>query len=408
MDYIILLFLVLGISGITLLYPLAGTSLLFVISTLERVYFSTHLGDISLINLASLTFVLVIAAKQLTMKPSSLPDLLLPFSLIALGALLSTPLSLNPLSAGKQTARLWLYLAVSYAVYQSCSWETNKRLIISALYVSVLLSACLSIYQFLTKNPGIEFHASGGFKDWNFYPIFLMLILPFINIAIQKKQPEKMRLFFVTLWFSILFLALIANSRTGMLVIGCSILLLFLSGILDKKYMAWLVPVFFVVLYKLVQILGHSSLPLGEKISQWFSSPRLQDRFYTNLYAFQTFFDHPFLGVGLGQIESYFQWEDVATSRKIDATFNTFPGILAETGIIGALGYLFVGIQLFAKNSWEKIKFNEEMQILFFGLSILTVSLFLYSIHTKLFIWCYLGYLCHLADNDNPSESTTN
>lgn len=399
------LFLLALLFAIASFSPWLAVGCLVVVSTVESV--SLSIGWLT-VPLPLLTIPVVLLGARMGQETENLiqPN---PFfwlaAPIAGAELVSIPLSIHPVAAlGSATQAILFLLAAWYFTLriQAQSGVTRFRFL---LYGTVVLSFFLSIGQFLGRAPGVPFHATGGFQDWNYYPVYLMSLLPFITMEIRSAEIGWIKRIFMATFAGIVLLALAAASRTGMVIIAATLLLLFVFHLVDRKYLKWLIPLFFLAFYQLIQILGHQSLSLSEKMNQWLASPRLQDRFFTNLYALQTWIRHPFLGVGSGQLEAYVQWESIQAAERIQSSYTTLPVLLAERGLIGGLAYLALVVRLFSLFQSPRDPKSLLHRAAFCSLCSLCVSSFFFSVHTQLFTWCLLGFLFAIATGEESKTT---
>lgn len=394
-----ILFLILSIY-----FPIAGVCTTLLLSTLDSLHLNTWLGHIYLIHITAFAFVCGSVMRCIQYEEKiKYNSLIYSFLLIVLAELLSISTSLHPLFTLTHALQIILYLSMAFFIAKSLDkklWHT----IIYLLQGTIIISFIISTYSILFKSNSDSFHATGGFADWNFYPIYLMSLIPFIAWETQQNHKSSRLYFYLILFCITLFLAVSAGSRTGMVIIVFSILTLFPMQILPKKYLIWLIPVIFLAFYQLLQILGHYSLSFSERFAQWFSSPRLQDRFYTTTYCFKVFAEHPLLGIGSGQIEKFFAWDSITKTYQINSTYTTIPVVLAELGILGGLAYTWMGSFLISEVHSRKSLTNDIRKCAVSSLIIICFSSLFFAVHYKAFIWCWLGTVASLIYNEENEE----
>ncbi|MBD3265748.1 hypothetical protein GF373_03695 [bacterium] len=384
-------FYLLIIALLTFFLPFWGSAVVLAVSTIETAYLVTHFGSHSIVHLTCMAFLLGSTAKAIHKKQINW-DFAIPFILILLVEAFSIPFSLHPITAGWHALHMGAYALTAYFIAQSISYHKHIQTLIYILYGCLILSAALTFLQYLFQPNQTYFHGTGGFFDWNFYPIFLMSLVPFIAHELKKPLKPNTKVFFISLMTLAIILILASNSRTGLLIMLFGLSLLFPTGLIDKKYLPWLIPVFLIGLYLFSQILGHYSLSLTEKIGQWISSERLQERFYTQLFALETFAKHPLLGVGSGQLEQYFHWLHPQTVPQANGTVSTLPVILGELGIFGGIAYAYLIVALFKGILGTGLKNQINKTVIISIITVIFASLF-HTIHSQMYIWCFIGLL---------------
>jgi O-antigen ligase/polysaccharide polymerase Wzy-like membrane protein len=398
----ILLFLILVATCSA--FPIVGACLLLLSSTLETWNMQISgtqwmFSDIFLIIFLGANVLRLVLLPRIAIDKKLMIPLLL-FSCSVLGSCL---FSYRPFAAFQELIRLAAYLAAAYFV--GFSIKRKHFYIIYLMLAAVTgLSVIFSCFQYYQNYAADSLHVHGGFIDWNYYAIALTFILPFFLAMLHKSKDQKQEYFRIILFYFIVVLIWLIQSRSGVMLLVMLLILSIVMGLLQKKHLVWILPLLLIGLIHLLT--GHGGI--GEKFQQWMTGPRLQERISHILYALNEFVNHPFLGVGAGQFETYMQWKypDLGyAASNVDATF---PLLLVETGLLGCLSFFYLVCMMlnsiFNANG-ANIEPDYNKRALMLACTMIAVSSLVFCIHNHLFTWCMIGVIYGLSSKEIHNES---
>lgn len=292
---------------------------------------------------------------------------------------LSIPFSENPI-AGLLRMKDYLVVGLFGLYIASVKFSEIKKLFFSGLLVATIFTCFLAISQFLLgRSLGLwilgerDFSVAtpliskfifyeqvflrpyATFPHPNLLAAFLILSLPLLIYGLS----EKLKSFKLMLGLLIASSVFITFSRPGMILIGIQLALLF------KRF------------WKLMLILAVLTAPIiFVRLSSVFTFDTLAvlRRQELSEYAITLFLQNPFLGVGLNNFINSLASDTVlvGTSRFLQPAHNIFLLTLAETGLIGSLGFLGLiigGIWINIKNNsaFSQVLLSCLMMIIFLG-----------------------------------------
>lgn len=217
--------------------------------------------------------------------------------------------------------------------------QTNYKLL-GAIFLSVAISDVVAIWQGLHGN-----YRANAFVDnpINLADMIIQILPVSIVLGLQEKRLSKelrYGLFFLTF---LSFAALLFNGTRGAwLAIGITIIVYGLMQIKAK-------PRFFQFCLSLIISVGLVIAYVPAFKARIFSIGNLQsdtsniERILVWKSALQMFGDHPLTGVGAGNFGQVYQKNYVsphALYPRLNHAHNNFLHMLAETGVIGLLGFL--------------------------------------------------------------------
>ncbi len=374
------------LAGLFAFIPFLGAGMLLITSTIE--VWQINLGWISIPSAYSLlpSFFLAVLIRFFLTEREKLNDWL--YILMALGITIwaSTLFSIHPILSAKEALRFSVFLGTAYFISRFLDDSVSKKSAANVLLVCIGISLLLSFGQLLGRNGVEPIHFSGGFRDWNYFTVFLAVLLPFAALKIREASFEHIKILWMAVFFITVAFAIGAGSNSGKFITLLSVCLIILFGILKKKDWPWFVPA--------VIALGGYLLffALTDRIPLLLSSPPFQWRLNSNLAFLTLFTQHPFFGVGIGQFESYILWAYPEIFNFLSDKYSTLMVFFAEAGIASGLVHL--------KNTGSSRDANSDT---FFSaaqcsVTILAAASLIHAIHPHLFTWCFIGTLHHIGN----------
>ena len=272
-------------------------------------------------------------------------------------------------------------------------WERNRRrlaLIIGAVLLSASFQGALGLWQYFRGYgpvvflvPGTSYYRSyGTFQQPNPFGGYVGLIWPFcLGVALWcvsnvKRQTSNVRFSILNFQLSIaIFLACLSLSATVLALSG-----VFTSGSRGARLAAGgaLVAMGLATLRKpvlrlVIGLVGFAALaaiafnqipaaltnPISSLIADYgdldVRGIYLTAQNFSNLerlahwqVAFDMMRDHPWLGVGFGNYDAYYeQYRLLYWVNGLGHAHNYYLNIFAETGVLGFLAYLFMWVGIF-------------------------------------------------------------
>lgn len=282
-------------------------------------------------------------------------------------------------------------ILIVYIVYyfiqslQGVQWMFNVIITVSAVV------AVLGIWQYMIGgtptqvswlfNPTYQFYgrATSVFLTPNSFGHFLATV---IGIALPlcifgRISPKKRFLFLLPILFLDSIALFVSFSRGGMLALFWGIIiavLLYYTKICQRKF-TWKMLAFICMLVILVSLfISHYEVFLRYRFASyskgfdaavlWLNTKSDADRKYAAIKAIETFFQHPFLGIGY----------DVYTNKNIAAGLgpdNQYLEILVNAGLLGFIPYMMMltlviksGLRLWNKAYRQQIPFEAQLMML--------------------------------------------
>lgn len=411
MEMLLVIFTIYVIAGTMLANrPRLAALLVLFCSTLEINLFSIEGFNLSIAELSALLLVCGWMIRFLyRMEPVHNSRFEIILLLLFLSFLLPSLLTLNPVLALLQTLKLLLFMSSAYFIVRSFHTDQAAGIYLLCLYATLAIAFPLALVQVLNQPEDATLHLSGGFLDWNYFPIYLALLLPFLRYEMtQHTIPwKRILLFIVSVIIAIVGVA--AKSRSGTAMIVLSIMLLVF---LDEHYRIrwhWLTLFVFVLLLIFTAGAAFSDVPLAERFQIWLISPKMQERLQNNLLCLNVFLEHPLLGVGVGQYPAYLEWKEISTPYPVMRYHSSLFLLLAETGIPGAMMWFFFLVHLFTltleEPTFQTCGLRRAVSL---AIIILIASSLLYSIHENLFTWCLIGLLYSFITRRSVPEQNMN
>src|SRR5258707_2632113 len=268
-------------------------------------------------------------------------------------------------TASPYDTRMQLQLLITYiillillpqAYYRMNHWR-------GLLWFLMSLGFCVSVFgilQQLTFNGKLYWfrvmryggHPFGPYVNRNHFAGFAEILIPVALVPLVLGKVRRERLFLVGLFAVVPIVALLLSaSRGGIVSFAVQMVILFSLLVvrrLQSKYM--LVGGVLV----LCAILAVSWIGV-QQVLQRFSSYETLDvsmgkRASMRHDTWRIFLDHPILGTGLGTLQMVFPpYESLYDAKIVNHSHNDYVEALAETGVIGGVGCLWLlGVLFFA------------------------------------------------------------
>ena len=208
--------------------------------------------------------------------------------------------------------------------------------VVGGLILSTLIICGYGLYQQIFKD---FVRIKSFYPSPNYLGTILAMITPFLCIFILTIKGK----FYKILLFCTLIIALyclyFTQSRGALLGLAIGILtyliyILWCSKIISKKIIASLIAS--------IAICG-AYFVYTPNITRPYDIQRI----YIMESSINMWKDHKLIGVGLGNFGTYYQNQYIlpqATERHIDKSHNIVTAFLAETGIIGAIGFIVMNL----------------------------------------------------------------
>ena len=270
------------------------------------------------------------------------------------------------------------YLIIYFSIIHFIKNKEQLHKLFITLSISILFSSLYSIYQYFSLNIR---RASGFLPTLTNESVLVMVLSIMIMLIYRTKNKLKYYYLFVSLVSS--FSLLLSNTR-GAWVAFVAALILF-SFFVDKRIILSLfilsiilvaiLPSFQARFYSIFDLNNHSN---NERILMWRS-------------AVEMWKDKPILGHGIGSFEKLYpekyMLENARVKSRRYAHSNIFD-LLAETGILGVISYLYLFISII-RHGLNKLKLvkEKEFKIIVYGYFISIIAFFIHGLtFTNIFI----------------------
>ncbi|MBN2329205.1 MAG: hypothetical protein JXR73_18845 [Candidatus Omnitrophica bacterium] len=328
-----------------------------------------------------------------------------PFLFIGIATILSSLLSLNPFEAMQNCAGLLFYMAGGFCVGAHLSKKYDAFPIRWFMGLSLIISFLFYIHQQVFPSVGQNGDFHGGFSDKVYYLVYLVCLCPFIVCEANKAKRITGKAAGYILFAIIILMIVIDGSMRGFVLMAGLVIFCFASGIWPLKLLNWIYPLLAIGALQFYR----SEIHLFNLVQPWLESRFVQEQIQNHLSALNVFGDHPFLGVGWGQLEAFMEWSangmTPISEKSLDSSIVTF---LADTGIFGALGLIWLWITVFhasltPSNSSEAIRSGAraiQVSCLLLGMAFL-----MQEAHIHLFSWCLIGLLYGMTQDAYAKRS---
>jgi len=283
----------------------------------------------------------------------------------------------------------------------------NKRrvkLLLGVLIVSTFLVCIDGLFQMISgqdfirgfsiaTTSGLTSHLSGVTATFKHYNDFAAFILPlfFIVFAFFRRSNKILFHLLISVTIILILINLFFTYSRGAWIsflITNLLIVLFFSDKKTKK---------FSLLFFLIFMIGIIIIPtMGERFAYIFKKGGDTTRFQVWGAAIAMFKDSFLLGKGLGSFMGCFR--QYSTNLYIQYAHNCYLQILAETGLIGLLAFLwFLGEIILGSYKELRLKFNRLFLGLFAAFLAFLIHIFfdtqLYALKLSILFWILASFL---------------
>ncbi len=328
------------------------------------------------------------------------------FIFLSIGMVASCLFSIQPIRAFYSSSECLLYLAAGYFIYLTIRHKLSEYSYLSILMIVLWLQVSFGYAQLLNIYQHEDELIRGSLLQPAYFSLLLAWLLPFSLSKFQLCQTKRQEILVILSSFAILVIVVAAKSRIGTGIIVFTYLACIGWGFFPPRQIRWLLGVIGIGFFTLVVFSLFSETPLLEQLQNWLSSPRLQNWIHNYFLSLFAFTQHPFTGVGFGQLEDYLLWrsETFFELTIYKGHFSTFSHYMAETGFIGTLPLLALPVMIWSqvrKNGYQACTLTKKAAcITLVGWFAATLG---YSIHEHLFSWCLLGILIGQIESNDRS-----
>lgn len=255
---------------------------------------------------------------------------------------------------------------------------TYKKIITLLTLISLIffLNACYINYQFI-QNIIIE-RPDGFFNGYMLLCGMNLLILPILlTLSIHKNNlPKYIRIFFfVTILVNIPAI-IFENTRIVWISLFIVFFIIIFLSINKKIYLLLIFSLLIITSYNIFQI-SPNSINRLQTISS--TNSNVQPNYERILMwhsALNMFIEHPITGIGIGNYHKEYVSHYRSPLSKEDTwhPHNVLLSMLAQSGLIGTIGYLLLFIYLYYKSISNYIKDKNIIDLTFLS-SLLAFSL---------------------------------
>jgi len=268
--------------------------------------------------------------------------------------------------------------------------KSLKLLFYSTSFLSILI--VIEFFQIIDfafikfhthKNGLIRLQGIGNSPNSNSFAIFIFIVL-MISFKFYKKDSINNNMFYLILSSFLIFVIILCESRSLLLGIFISILMLLIwKGKMGKKMFKKIMKIFFIFLILFI-FLVPNKLILKRIISSEFSNRTIRWNVAIDIWVIS-----PIIGVGFESIKDI-TYENSNLERK--NVHNAYLEFLAGTGLIGFFAFL-----IFLLNVYLLLyNFNLKSKNIYLYFIAIT-TFFIFNItHSMIFIssfWISLGFL---------------
>lgn len=271
------------------------------------------------------------------------------------------------------------YLIIYFSVIHFIRNRKQINRIFISLSVSILLSSIYSIYQYFYLNIR---RASGFLPTLTNESVLLMVMSIMIMLIYRTKS--KIRYYYIIISLVSICSLMVSNTR-GAWVAFIVALILF-SFLIDKRIM------FILFVFSILIILIFPSFQTRFKSIFDLSNSSNNERILMWRSAFEMWKDKPILGHGIGSFEKLYPEKYMLENARLEsrryAHSNIF-NLLAETGILGLTGYLYLFISIIKHgiNKLKILKNKNKEKIVIYGYFISIIAFFIHGLtFTNIFI----------------------
>lgn len=290
----------------------------------------------------------------------------------------------------------WLLRSIAVYVFAQAIFYNIKRVenAMNTIIVALMLNILYVFYFLLTSpygfsilNLGGIWRAGGAYFDPNIWATMLLLGFMFSLYMFNKNKEVNRKLFY---FFSIGLIGsgiILSFSRSGFLVFSFLIILLILEKWKVKGIAASLIILLTLVtlIYTLPYFVRYKTI-LNAIIRGEFLDLSMRERINLLKLSLQLFKKHPITGIGIGNFLEY----SSALSSRAKLVHSMYLEILCETGILGAIFFVFIILN----NAYRLYKLRHKNTIYYYlwyallGIMLMGLTL---SIEFHTFLWAVIG-----------------
>lgn len=255
---------------------------------------------------------------------------------------------------------------------------TYKKIITLLTLISLIffLNACYINYQFI-QNITTE-RPDGFFNGYMLLCGMNLLILPILlTLSIHKNNlPKYIRIFFfVTILVNIPAI-IFENTRIVWISLFIVFFIIIFLSINKKIYLLLIFSLLIITSYNIFQISPNSINRLQTISSTNSNVQQNYERILMWHSALNMFIEHPITGIGIGNYHKEYVSHYRSPLSKEDTwhPHNVLLSMLAQSGLIGTIGYLLLFIYLYYKSISNYIKDKNIIDLTFLS-SLLAFSL---------------------------------
>lgn len=395
-EWLTLLFLAACAGGL-LLFPSYAAAVLLVLSTIDSVTLPVPGGDLSMAH-AGILIACPSLAFQFLFKRTDI-DFRITSSLlfILFGAAVSSLLAVFNPGVFTSFLKFTSYLIAFYLIAFTQN-QVDLKIVFLAAIASIGLSILFSFILVLYSDAPNGVHLTGGFKDWNFYAVFLCVWIPILWQAARTGSNRKTKQW-LSILTAVLFVFVVGTrSKSGIMLLAFTLSSMFAVGMAPRRFLLWLIPA---GLFGFIYLISGGSM--GDRIMNLLQQPQMQERLANNRLALEMFFQNPLAGVGVNQYEAYAYQTVENLSFTPTRIYSGFLVLLAECGIFAGLGCCSLILHCITKVWNAPFNFNKTIACSVF---VLGASSLVINSHDYLFAWCFLGWMVRLQ-NESSTQSIT-
>jgi O-antigen ligase len=270
-----------------------------------------------------------------------------------------------------------------------------------SVIVAMLAILGASLYRFgISSRFSLDHRAQGTFDDPNMLAMYLAISISFISlyqVLIRKKR--VLNLSTLILIVAIIFTA----SRGGIIALGFAIIFILGCHLIRSngkellKFISVIGLIICALFYVATQTeLLNDSLNRVTEISTEDRGTRERVMLWST--AFNMWQENVWIGVGIGQFQSYSN--NVLGSDIGNIPHNTYLSILAETGTFGFIAFIWFPFYLFLQLLKGLSKSEWKIHLyLMIGYITMLIQAFTINVENFRFIWIFLAILYFLLKN---------
>lgn len=371
-------------------------------------FLSIAIGNLFL-GIATLIFIIQVINKKVSLGESIIKysGYWRVISVFLVAIFLSAIFSGDVLYGLKKWVDMWVWRMMPLVIILcAVKHRTDTIKILQIAIIGFAVSCCCAIYQGLTG----DLRAAAFFGNPMTFAGWLCIFVPLLFVeAIENKIFNNKRCISILI-FILSFFALYYNGTRGAWVsVAIILVLLMLHYAIRNK---WALIVSVLVMATLSINISSNDYFIKRVSSININHSSNQERFLMWNSAWNMFKDNPLLGVGLGQYKDQYQniyVSPLAKEPKLEHAHNNIMQMLAENGIIGAIGFLVMMGYIIFKNflSWIRSKEVFSLMVVVSTISLLLQGLTEYNFGNSAVVkvyWFILGCLLVLTCKKNDES----